>query len=54
MHNLDDRLLNKIRANIEKIGADLRDYTETESGDYLEKKDKAIMPRPDKEVILKT
>ncbi len=28
VHNLDDRLLNKIRANIEKIGADLRDYTE--------------------------
>ena len=42
VHSLDDRLLNKIRANIEKIGADLRDYTETESGDYLEKKDKAI------------
>ncbi len=42
MSILDERLINKIRANTEKIGDDLREFPENTDGDYLKKRDKAL------------
>ena len=35
MSVLDERLINKIKANTEKIGDDLREFPENTDGDYL-------------------
>ena len=42
MSILDERLINKIRANTEKIGDDLREFPENTDGNYLKKRDKAL------------
>ena len=39
MSILDERLINKIRANTEKIGDDLREFPENTDGNYLKKRD---------------
>ena len=42
MGRIPEKLLKKIEKNIEKIGADLRDFPGVEDGNYIKNKDTAI------------
>lgn len=42
MSRIPEKLLKKIENNVEKIGADLRDFPGVEDGNYLKNKDRAI------------
>ena len=42
MGRIPEKLIKKIEKNVEKIGADLRDFPGVEDGNYLKNKDTAI------------